>query len=241
MNLIIPLAGKDPHFEGVYKPFIKVDGGVLIEHVVAQHDLKKIKRIIFIILREHENKYHVSEKLKKLFPNKTHIRIVEDLTRGSPCSILEAAKDLINSNEELIIDLGDVIRDLTRFYQDINQKKRGVRGIIPVDKKLLKDRRWGYIYLNRKGHVRYLHEKTLKPRSQLATMGLYYFASGKDFIRAARQMIKNYHYMFRNNFFVGPIYNELIKMKKKVIISENPIKYLVLYPKDLKTYISKIE
>ncbi|OGK38248.1 hypothetical protein A3F03_04930 [Candidatus Roizmanbacteria bacterium RIFCSPHIGHO2_12_FULL_41_11] len=240
MNLVIPLAGKDPHFEKVFKPFIKIDGSCLIEHVVRQHDLDKINQLIFIVLREHEKKYRVSQKLKDIFSTKATVCVLDELTRGSPCSIIEAAGDLINNKEDLLIDLGDVIRELSSLYRNIKNIKRGVRGIIPVDKKLLRDRRWGYIYLNKNGYARYLHEKTLKPRSQLATTGLYYFSHGCDFIWAAKKMIKNYHYMFRNNFFTGPCYNELIRNKKKVIVSYNPIKYLVLYPKDIKTYINNI-
>lgn len=194
----------------------------MIELIVKQHRIGKNDRIIFIILKEHEKKFSVTRKLKSLFGKNIEVRAIKRVTAGAPCSILKGAKDLINNDTPLLIELADVIKDLSDFYKKLIKKNNNTDGIIPVAKTIIKSKPWGYVYMNKR-HVKKLKEKQIKTTSNLATMGLYYFAKGKDFISAAEEMITDEKYMFDNNFFVGPVYNGLIKKGKKIIISKNKI------------------
>jgi hypothetical protein len=51
--------------------------------------------------------------------------------------------------------------------------------------------------------------------SNEATVGVYNFAKGKDFVTAAKAMIAaNKH--FNNEFYIAPVFNELIASGKRV-------------------------
>ena len=209
MKLIVPLAG--PH-EETYKPFQMVDGEYLITHILKQHTpYVKAADTIFIILKEHEKKYQVTPKLKNLFGPEIIIKTLLKLTRGAPCSILDGAGEYL-TDEDILIELADVIRDVSVLYKDISTKASDIAGIIPIQPDTVIDHRpWGYAYLNSNKTVQELKEKQTKTTSALATMWLYYFSRGIDFKDATNQMVRNNSFTYKDAFFVGPVYNELIK------------------------------
>ena len=49
-----------------------------------------------------------------------------------------------------------------------------------------------------------------KPISDNATVGIYYWRRGKDFVKYAKQMIKK-NIRTNNEFYICPVYNELIE------------------------------
>ncbi|CAN5234492.1 glycosyltransferase family 2 protein [soil metagenome] len=217
MNLIIPLAGRDPRFT-TFKPFIPFHGKPLIYHVVAQHQLQHGDKLIFILLQEHETQYNASKKLIELFGKEIIIRILENETQGAPSSILLGARDLIDNDEPILIELADVLRDLQPFYEDIKNVSNSIAGIIPVQENMnIVDRPWGYVYIDKQGNVAELKEKQFITKPERATMGLYYFSKGHDFVKAAKLMIEKNSFIYKNNYFVGPVYNELISEGKNVM------------------------
>ena len=52
--------------------------------------------------------------------------------------------------------------------------------------------------------------------SNEATVGIYNYKHGKDFVRAAEQMIAK-NYRVNGEFYVAPVYNELIREGKKLL------------------------
>src|SRR3989344_6987144 len=122
MNIVVPLAGSDPRFAGLPKPLIPIRGRLLIEHILERHRITKNDRLIFIILEEHERTFGMSEKLRSAFGSGIIIRTLARETKGSPCSVLEGAKDLVDNDEDVLIELGDVLRDLKGLYADIAEK-----------------------------------------------------------------------------------------------------------------------
>ena len=72
MNIIIPLAGKDERFEkrNVFKPFIEIEGKPLIKFCTdsLEYPFKLADiQLYFIILKEHQSKYSVSERLEEMY------------------------------------------------------------------------------------------------------------------------------------------------------------------------------
>ncbi|MEL0206519.1 MAG: glycosyl transferase family 2, partial [Alphaproteobacteria bacterium] len=61
--------------------------------------------------------------------------------------------------------------------------------------------------LNDAGHVTELREK--QPISDEATVGIYNFATGAEFVAAADAMISK-NIRTNNEFYVAPVYNEMI-------------------------------
>ncbi|MBI3619787.1 hypothetical protein HY214_01425 [Candidatus Roizmanbacteria bacterium] len=236
MNLVIPLAGKNPQFRKQYKPFVRIGKKLLIEYIVERHQLKPMDRIFFVILKEDERKHNVQKRLQTLFGRNAVTKILEESTAGAPCSILKALESIINSNRDLMIELADVIRDIDQLYRDIKTVKQKAAAILPVAYGNISDRPWGYAYTDPRGNFSELKEKIYVDKPQLATMGLYYFSKGSLFVRYAKKMIKNKRYLFEKTFYVGPVFNELIKTHQKVICSHNIIKYIWGTPSDITGY-----
>ena len=234
MNIVIPLAGKDPRYT-TFKPFIPFYGKPLISHIVEQHRITDTDKLIFILLKEFEEQYAVSTQLKVLFGDKIILRILPHETKGAPCSILEGAENIINTNEPVLIELGDVLRDLTSFHQEIRNVGPDISGIIPVEQdRLIGDRPWGYITTDSNGTMKQLIEKEYPEKPGNATMGLYFFSKGSDFVRATKDMIRNNSFVYNGNYFVGPVYNELIHNSKKITLSHVRIKHILGSPEDFK-------
>ncbi|KKK91760.1 hypothetical protein LCGC14_2709740, partial [marine sediment metagenome] len=65
---IVPLAGKDENFEsrGMVKPLTKIKGKEIIK-LISESRPFSYEKAIFIILREHQEKYNLENELKKLF------------------------------------------------------------------------------------------------------------------------------------------------------------------------------
>ena len=54
------------------------------------------------------------------------------------------------------------------------------------------------------------------PISNIATCGIYWYRKGSDFVKYAEQMIKK-NIRVNNEFYIAPVYNELILDNKTMI------------------------
>ena len=233
MNIVVPLAGKDPRFLNLPKPLINIDGKLLIYRILERYRITPSDRLIFIVLQEYEEKFSISEKLRAAFGQGIVTRTIEKLAQGSPCSILEGVRDLIDNDTDLLIELGDVLRKLDTLYVDIKRLRGQVAGIIPVERRVMSGRPWGHVLLDERGNVKELREKEEVPSSDLATMGLYYFSRGKDFVWAAEEMMRRKGFLYKEMFFIGPAYNEMIRDGINVAISLNKIEAVLGSPEEI--------
>jgi len=130
MNIVIPMAGRGSRFkEAGYdlpKPLIEIKGKPMVKW--ATDALPYTESFIFIVLKEHVEKFQLDQKLKELYSDKIKIIITDGITEGAACTVL-LAENLINNDEELIVynadqyfkaDLKDAIKslpqDVTRTY-----------------------------------------------------------------------------------------------------------------------------
>ena len=234
MNIVIPMGGKDPRFAGSFKAFSDVGGEPLIKRIMGGLRIDPCDQLIFIVLKDDEQIFGVSKKVSSLFGKNIVVRYLDGPTRGSPESIITGAKDLINNDDGLLIELGDVFRDTKNLYKDI-ESRAGVAGIIPVEGRLINGKLWGYVSVDGDRALK-LHEKESVPSAPWATMGLYYFSHGKDFVWAAEEMMDKRSFTYKDVFFVGPAYNELIKRGDKIAISENKIIAVLGGPEDIENF-----
>lgn len=210
LNILIPMAGAGSRFEKAGytfpKPLIEIHGKTMIQWVIE--GLKIKGNYIFIIRTEHQNKYNISHLLKALVPN---CKIVETngLTEGAACTTL-LAKKFIKNNNPLIIANSDQFIEWNSgksMYKFINKNADG--GILTF--KSLHPK-WSYAKINKTGLVSEVAEK--KVISDNATVGIYYWKKGSDYVKFAETMIKR-NIRYKNEFYVCPVYNQAIEEKKK--------------------------
>src|SRR3989339_488682 len=213
MKVVIPIAGRGSKFiAAAYdrpKPLIEIKGKLMIRWATdALPFLVFDENIIFLINEEHDKNYNLGDKLRELYGSGPQI-IPVGQTDGAASTVL-LVKDQINTDEALIIYNGD------QYFQNgiedaILNKTEDTKGIIPIFRAT--NQKWSFVELNETGYVKRVAEK--EPISNLATVGLYYFTQGKDFVWAAEQMITK-NLRVSGEFYVCPVYNELIGRGDKI-------------------------
>ena len=82
-------------------------------------------------------------------------------------------------------------------------------------------------------------EEEKKVISKNATVGVYFWQKGKEYVKYAEQMIKK-NIRVKNEFYICPVYNEAIKDKKKIIIDTVDKMWGLGTPEDLNNFLQNI-
>lgn len=237
LNIVIPASGAGASFQSAGytfpKPLIDIKGKPMIQLVIENLKPKAKHKFILICRKEHYDKY----SMRQIFDNATsgNFECIQLLapTQGAACTVLTAI-DLIDNNDDLIVANADQIIDIN-FNQFIKFARTSkADGVIMTFAS--QHPRWSYARVDKKNHVLEVAEKRVI--SNNATVGIYYFKTGKLFVEAATSMIEK-NIRFNNDFYVCPVYNELILAGKNIIIW--PIKQSQMHglgtPEDLNKYL----
>jgi NDP-sugar pyrophosphorylase family protein len=236
MKVLIPMAGRGKRFNDAGysfpKPIIDVNGKPMIQIIVE--NLNFSDKHIFISQKEHLEKYAIKEMLE-LVKTDSDIITVNEVTEGAACTVL-LAKDLINNDEELIIANSDQwVNWNSQHFLSYLRGKNADGGIVTF---IATHPKWSFVKIDEEGRVTEVAEK--RPISNIATVGIYYFKKGSDFIKAAEQMIgKNIR--TNNEFYVAPVFNEMIGDKKKILTYPIAEMRGLGTPEDLKRFIEIID
>ena len=189
LNIVIPMAGAGSRFaKAGYvdpKPLIKVHSEPMIKLVIENLKPNQYHRFIFICQAAHVKKYNLTEKLSQWAPSSIIIEI-EGLTEGAACTVL-TAKEYINNQYPLMIANSDQYVDICidDYLQYLETER--LDGLIMTMKAT--DPKWSFVGLNDQRLASEVVEK--KVISDEATVGIYNYARGRDFVAAAEKMINN--------------------------------------------------
>lgn len=231
LNVLIPMAGEGSRFaQAGYsfpKPLIEVNGKPMIQVVTENLNIKNA-HYIFIVRKDHYEKYNFESFLNSIAEN-CKIVISDAVTQGAACSCL-LAKEYINNDIPLIIANSDqfVEWDVNKFLSQMNNVDAGIASFEANHPK------WSYAKLGEDGLVSEVAEK--KVISKNATVGIYYWTKGKDFVNSAEKMIEE-NFRVNNEFYVCPTFNYLIQEKKKVKLFEVDKMWGLGTPEDLDHYL----
>ena len=235
MNILIPMAGAGKRFtEAGYifpKPLIEINNKPMIQWVIESLNLKA--NYIFIIQKEHQKKYNIKSVLNVLQPNCKIIEL-DHVTEGAACTTLLAKKYINNSDPLIIANSDQYIKwNSSRAIYDFNSKK--LDGAILTFEAI--HPKWSYAKCDEKGFVTEVAEK--KVISKNATVGVYYWKHGSDYVRSAEKMIKK-NIRVNNEFYVCPVYNEFILERKKIKIYNVEEMQGLGTPEDLNNFLRKL-
>jgi len=232
MNIVIPMAGHGSRFAQAGftfpKPLIEVNGKPMIQLVVENLNIEA--HYIFLVQKEHYEKYQLKFMLNMIAPG-CHIIQVEGVTEGAACTTLLASAFIDNDDPLLIANSDQYVEwnsneCLYAFTAD------GIDAGILTFKSV--HPKWSYARLDDQGFVAEVAEK--RPISDLATVGIYYWKRGSDYVKYAQQMIQN-NIRTNNEFYVCPVFNEAIADGKKVRVKNIEKMWGIGTPEDLKTYL----
>jgi HAD superfamily hydrolase (TIGR01509 family) len=234
LNVLIPMAGAGSRFEKsgytFPKPLIDVKGKPMIQVVVD--NLNMDANFIFIVQKSHREKYNLDTLLNLITPN-CKIVEVEGITEGAACTTL-LAKEFIDNDSPLVMANSDqfVEWDSNEFMYKMNETD--CDGGIVTFKSI--HPKWSFAKIDESGFVTEVAEKN--PISDIATVGVYYWKKGSDYVKFAEQMIQK-DIRVNNEFYVCPVFNEAILGDKKIKTFDIKEMWGLGTPEDLNYYLEK--
>jgi len=232
LNVLIPMAGEGSRFKKAGytfpKPLIEVNRVPMIQLVIENLSINANYK--FIVKKDHIKKYNIDSMLKIIQPG-CEIAEVNKTTEGAACTAL-LAKKFINNDDPLIIANSDQfikwdsVKTLYRFMT------KNIDGGILTFKS--SHPKWSFAKHNDEGIVLEVAEK--KVISNTATVGIYFWKKGSDFVKYAEKMIKK-DIRYQNEFYICPVYNEAIKDGKKIIIENIEEMWGIGTPEDLDAFL----
>lgn len=235
LNIVIPMAGMGSRFiEGGFtdpKPLIKVKDKLMIQLVCENLNIDA--NYIFIVRKEHYEKYNLKSILNIIAPNCQIIQVTE-VTEGAACTVL-LAKQYINDDNPLIIANSDQFIEWNsgEFYHSFLNTEN-CDGIILTFE--ANDKKWSYAKTDDNGFVTEVKEKEII--SNHGTVGIYGYRKGSDFVKYSEQMIEK-NIRVNNEFYVCPVYNEFIKDNKTIRIYDVKKMWGLGVPSDLHQYLNE--
>jgi dTDP-glucose pyrophosphorylase len=227
LNIVVPMAGLGSRFANagfsIPKPLLPLGGKPMIQWVIENIRPSRNHRFIFICHEEHLRIYpEVRSELLKLCPG-SEIICIDQVTEGAACTVL-LAKEFINNENPLMIANSDQYVDLSIDTYLAEIDKPNIDGLIMT---FWADHpKWSYCRLDTEGFVREVIEKQVI--SNDATVGIYNFKQGKEFVRAAEGMIEK-NLRVNGEFYVAPAYNLLINDGSSVVIKATGKEFSGMY------------
>jgi len=234
MNILIPMAGAGSRFANAGytfpKPLIEVEGRPMIQVVVENLCIEA--KYTYVVQKEHYERYNLKYMLNFITPG-CNIVQTEGVTEGAACTTL-LAKEYIDSDDPLLIANSDqyVEWDSSNFMYAMKAGRcdGGILTFKSVHPK------WSYVKTDGEGFVVELKEKQVI--SDMATVGIYYWSSGRDYVRYAEKMIASNNRV-NGEFYVAPVYNEAIADGKKIRTYGVDRMWGIGTPEDLEIFIRK--
>lgn len=237
INIVIPMAGRGSRFADngyeLPKPLIPVHGIPMIELVIKNLTPSIPHTFTFICREEHLQTYNLEKYIENATQN-YNLLPIKKVTQGAACTVL-LAEELINNQDQLMIANCDQYISVSIDEYLANFSKSRLEGFIMT--MTANDPKWSFVKLNNMELVEQVREKEVV--SSEATVGIYNFQRGSDFVRGAQEMIRDDERV-GNEFYVAPVYNRLISDKFRVgvfnIGSEKKGMYGLGIPSDLEFF-----
>ncbi len=240
LHILLPMAGAGSRFidEGyaLPKPLLAVGQNPMV--ISAMKMLPKSDKQTFIIRKEHEINYQITDKIYHYFKD-ANVLSLDYLTEGQASTCL-IAKDLINNNDELIITACDngLVFDENKF----NDLKTNADAIVFTFRNnpavLVKPNAYGWVKVNNQEITHASVKKALSetPMNDHAIVGTFWFKKGAYFVEAAEKMIAE-NRRINNEFYVDECVNDIIDMGLKVCVFEIDQYICWGTPQDYETYL----
>jgi HAD superfamily hydrolase (TIGR01509 family) len=234
LNVLVPMAGAGSRFaqQGYTfpKPLIEVNGKPMIQVVVENLNIEA--HYIFIVQQAHYEKYNLKYLLNLIAPGCDIVQI-NGITEGAACSTL-LAKEFINNDAPLVMANSDQYVEWNSnecMYAFTADEIDG--GIVTFEASHPK---WSYAKLGDDGFVSEVAEK--KVISNEATVGIYYWKKGSDYVKYAEDMISK-DIRVNNEFYVCPVFNQAIEAGKKIKIKRVNEMWGIGTPEDLNYFLQQ--
>jgi len=213
LNIVIPMAGRGSRFQQVGyrdpKPLIPVLGKPMIERVIDNLRPAAPHRFIFICQRQHLDEHGLDARLRALAPGAV-VQALDGVTEGAACTVLTVREHIDNGEALMIANCDQYIDASIDAYLD-HLRRSELDGLIMT--MTADDPKWSFAAVDGAGRVTRVAEKQVI--SHHATVGIYNFGRGRDFVAAADAMIARGERV-NGEFYVAPVYNDLVAQGARI-------------------------
>lgn len=188
------------------KPLIPIHDVPMIRLVIDNLRPTRPHRFIFICQESHIQQYQLDKKLQQWTDNAVIIAI-DHITEGAACTVLKAQKFINNDNPLMIANCDQYIDCQIDDYLAFLDNDGYDAAIMTMR---AHDPKWSYVGFDDNNNVNRVIEKHVI--SNEATVGIYNFKHGCDFVKHANMMIDN-NQRVNGEFYVAPVYNSLLSQQ----------------------------
>lgn len=194
-----------------------------------QHLPQIATRIVFVLRNTDQQFQSELESIVHSFRQvEVQFVIVDRLTEGAACTVLLAKQyfdgPLLIANADQYVEWNE------RFYQQCFNGDFDGQILCFVRKN---DPKWSYVKVDEKWRVTEIREK--EPISNNASVGIYFWKRGQDFVKCAEQMIEK-NLRVNQEFYVAPVYNQGIEQGMNFGIEFCDRMWGLGVPKDLSSF-----
>lgn len=236
MNIVITMAGLGSRFRkagyNIPKFMIEVKGKTLFEWSMlslADYNNQENIKYIFVVRKEDDARGFIMEKTAGLGIKDVVIVEIDKLTDGQATSAMLAKPYWKKEDEMVIYNIDTYIEPGAMKYSDISGD-----GYIPCFD--APGDHWSFVKLDNEGRVIEVREK--QRISNNCTVGLYYFRSAELYERLYGEYYADESNMEKNEKFIAPLYNYMVKKGMEVRISMIPFEkvHVLGTPEEVKTF-----
>ncbi|MCM1513160.1 MAG: hypothetical protein NC112_08675 [Oxalobacter formigenes] len=214
LNILVLVAGGEAGEDSYPLCLKELSGAPVIEKLCARLAALD-KNLFFVFLKNEMEKFHL-DKIVSLLNAEANSIAVPEYTKGSACTALFAAVQLPQDNPLLILSANELINmDFSMILADFDKRKLDA-GTIIFDSV---HPRYSFVRLDENGYV--IEAAQQKPISNNATAGFFWFCKTGEFVSATKSMIRK-DARTEGNFYVAPVFNELILKHRKIGVVKVP-------------------
>lgn len=205
INILMPMAGQGSRLKNYFdmpKPLVKLNDRHMF--LLPLEPIEKSNNFIFVVLDSHKQ-YGIEKIIKHEIP-KAHIVYQKEIVKGAVESAL-LAEQLIDDHPLLIVDC-DIFADIdfSGFVAEVLEN--GYDGGVVTHTNNASN--YSYVSLKNSKVIEVAEKRVI---SNNAISGMYFWKSGKDFIKYAKKMI-NANADIETEFYISMVINEAIKDQK---------------------------
>lgn len=211
IHLVMPMGGAGTRFGNkgfnLPKPLIQLQGRPFFYWAVQSvRKYVDLEDIIFVVLKEHVDRFEIDKIIIEIFPGAI-IRVIPEVLNGAVLTCMEGA-NAVNDELPLLFNDCDHAFISESFYRYCERGE-----FSDIDGALLTftsdSPNFSYVQFDAEGKVSGTIEK--KVVSKEAICGAYYFKNKDLFCEGVETYLQNCEY---KEFFVSGVYNELAKQRK---------------------------
>ncbi len=208
LNIVIPMAGRGKRFQEksyrLPKPLLPVGNKMMVQVAVDNVCPKADFRLIFLCLQEHVEAFHLDERLRRTYPG-CQVIVVSQVTEGALCTVLLAEAEINTADPLLIANSDQWVNFHIESFLFLLANDPSLSGAILTMTST--DPKCSFLKFSPSGQIEGVVEKQVV--SDEATVGIYLFAHGRDFVADAHRMIAA-DLRVNGEFYVAPVYNQML-------------------------------